>query len=55
MLCLNNIFLAILLIAVSCQKKDREIIYPESKKIEFSENIHGYVVEDFIDGLKILQ
>ena len=40
------IFLAILLIAVSCQKKDREIIYPESKKIEFSENIHGYVVED---------
>ena len=33
-------------ILVSCTSQDSEISYPETKKIEFSETIHGYVISD---------
>ena len=33
-------------IIVSCSPNIKDMSYPESKKIEFSENLHGYEVED---------
>ena len=33
-------------LAISCSNQDKEILYPESKKIELSENLHGYEITD---------
>ena len=33
-------------IIVSCSPNIKDMSYPESKKIEFSENLHGFEVED---------
>ena len=34
-------------IIVSCSPNIKDMSYPESKKVEFSENLHGFEVEDF--------
>jgi len=41
----NYLFLVLITI-VSCSVQDKEIIYPDSKKIDFSENLHGYEISD---------
>ncbi len=35
-----------LIILVSCSSNDGGSVYPESKKINFVENIHGYEISD---------
>ena len=35
-----------LIILVSCSSQDENNAYPESKKIDFIENIHGYEISD---------
>tara|TARA_B100001175_G_scaffold240530_1_gene206868 strand:- start:8841 stop:10940 length:2100 start_codon:yes stop_codon:yes gene_type:complete len=41
----NYLFLVLITI-VSCSVQDKEIVYPDSKKIDFSENLHGYEISD---------
>ena len=38
--------LSILVVLMSCSNQVEEINYPEAKKIEFTENIHGYEIND---------
>ena len=38
--------LSILVLLISCSNQSEEMNYPESKKIEFTENIHGYEIND---------
>ena len=38
--------LSILVVLISCTNQSEEMNYPESKKIEFTENIHGYQIND---------
>ena len=38
--------LSILVVLMSCSNQVEEMNYPESKKIEFTENIHGYEIND---------
>ena len=38
--------LSILVVLISCSNQSEEMNYPESKKIEFTENIHGYEIND---------
>ena len=33
-------------LVISCTNQDKEILYPESKKIELTENLHGYEITD---------
>ena len=33
-------------LVISCSNQDKEILYPESKKIELTENLHGYEITD---------
>ena len=42
----NYLLLACSLLIISCSVQDQEIVYPESKKIEFRENLHGYEISD---------
>ena len=38
--------LSILVVLMSCSNQVEEMNYPEAKKIEFTENIHGYEIND---------
>ena len=38
--------LSSLIILISCSSNDDGSVYPESKKINFVENIHGYEISD---------
>jgi len=40
------IYMAALLILVSCSNQTDNFEYPESNKVPFSEEVHGYVIED---------
>ena len=40
------ISLALLILIISCSSQDNELEYPESTKIDFSENLHGYQIND---------
>ena len=40
------IYMAALLILVSCSNQIDNFEYPESNKVPFSEEVHGYVIED---------
>ena len=40
------ISLALLVSIISCSSQDNELEYPESTKIDFSENLHGYQIND---------
>ena len=31
---------------ISCSNHQEEVVYPDSKKIPFSEEVHGYLIED---------
>ena len=43
------------LIIFGCSTEPKDTNYPESKKIDFVETIHGYEIRDDYRGLKILQ
>ena len=38
--------LTLLILIISCSSQDNELEYPESTKIDFSENLHGYQIND---------
>ena len=40
------ISLALLVSIISCSSQDNELEYPKSTKIDFSENLHGYQIND---------
>ena len=40
------ISLALLILIISCSSQDNELEYPKSTKIDFSENLHGYQIND---------
>ena len=40
------LLIAFIIIATSCSPQIQNMDYPESKKVEFTENVHGYEIED---------
>jgi prolyl oligopeptidase len=42
----KNIFLLGMIILSSCSSQSDKLNYPESKKVDFSETLHGYEIED---------
>ena len=38
--------IAVVLLLASCSNEQKEISYPISKKVDFTEIIHGYEIED---------
>ena len=42
----NYVSLTLLIVIISCSSQDNELEYPESTKIDFSENLHGYQIND---------
>ena len=38
--------LTLFILIISCSSQDNELEYPESTKIDFSENLHGYQIND---------
>ena len=45
---MHNKYIYILAISflISCSNQQEEFVYPDSKKIPFSEEVHGYLIED---------
>ena len=42
----NTLYLLLLISLISCSSSGEDINYPESKKISFKENLHGYEITD---------
>ena len=42
----NTLYLIFLISLISCSSSGEDINYPESKKIGFKENLHGYEITD---------
>ena len=42
----NTLYLLLLISLISCNSSGEDINYPESKKISFKENLHGYEITD---------
>ena len=42
----NTLYLLLLISLISCSSSGEDINYPESKKIGFKENLHGYEITD---------
>ena len=40
----NTLYLLLLISLISCSSSGEDINYPESKKISFKENLHGYEI-----------
>ena len=38
--------LTLFILIISCSSQDNELEYPESTKIDFNENLHGYQIND---------
>ncbi len=42
----NFLSLTLLILLISCGNQNDEIVYPDSKQIDFNETIHGYQIQD---------
>jgi len=42
----NFLSLILLILLISCGNQNDEIVYPDSKQLDFNETIHGYQIQD---------